>query len=68
MPAQSNARAAVDALDKNTADVRKARISNLEYDALIDIAASEEQIVGDANRLAAQRIEEASQFLTADEP
>lgn len=40
------ARAAVDALDKNTADARKARISNVEYDALIDIAASEEDIVG----------------------
>ena len=41
-----HARAAVDALDKNTADARKARISNVEYDALIDIAASEEDIVG----------------------
>jgi hypothetical protein len=37
----SHTRAAVDALDKNTADARKARISNLEYDAMIDIAASE---------------------------
>ncbi len=43
----SHARAAVDALDKNTADARKARVSNLEYDALIDIAASEEEIVGE---------------------
>jgi aminopeptidase N len=52
-PAQSavednnvQARAAVDALDKDTADARKARISNVEYDALIDIATSEEEIVG----------------------
>lgn len=43
----SDVRAAVDALDKKTADARKARISNLEYDALIDIAASEEEIVGE---------------------
>ena len=41
------ARAAVDALDKVTADARKARISNLEYDALIDIAASDEALVGE---------------------
>jgi aminopeptidase N len=54
MPAQTvddsgirDSRLAVDALDKNTADARKARISNLEYDALIDIAASEEEIVGE---------------------
>lgn len=39
-------RAAVDALDRDTADARKARISNLKYDALIDIAASEEEILG----------------------
>ena len=40
-------RPAVDALDKTTADARKARISNLEYDALIDIASSEEEISGE---------------------
>ena len=42
-------RAAVDALDKATAMARKARISNLEYDALIDIAQSEEELVGKAS-------------------
>ena len=42
-------RAAVDALDKETAFARRARISNLEYDALIDIAASEEELVGEAS-------------------
>ena len=46
-PAQK--RAAVDALDKETAFARKARISNLEYDALIDIAESEEEYVGEAS-------------------
>ena len=40
-------RPAVDALDKTTADARKARISNIEYDAYIDIAASEEDIIGE---------------------
>lgn len=34
-------RAAVDALDKPTADARKSRISNLEYDALVDITNEE---------------------------
>jgi aminopeptidase N len=43
------ARAAVDALDKETAFARKARISNLEYDALIDIAESEEEYSGEAS-------------------
>jgi hypothetical protein len=41
-------RAAIDALDKETAFARKARISNLAYDALIDIAESEEELVGEA--------------------
>jgi hypothetical protein len=36
----SDSRLAVDALDKPTADARKARLSNIDYDALIDIAAS----------------------------
>ena len=43
----SDSRLAVDALDKPTADARKARLSNIDYDALIDIAASEEEIVGE---------------------
>ena len=43
----SRARVAVDALNKNAADARKARVSNLEYDALIDIAASEDELVGE---------------------
>ncbi len=42
-------RALVDALDKITADARKARISNLEYDALVDIATSEEEIIGEVS-------------------
>ena len=42
-------RAAIDALDKETAFARKARISNLAYDALIDIAESEEELVGEAS-------------------
>jgi len=42
-------RAAVDALDKETAFARSARISNLEYDALINIAESEEELVGEAS-------------------
>ena len=36
-----NARAAIDALDKTTADARKTRISNLEYDALVDVTDDE---------------------------
>jgi aminopeptidase N len=44
-----HARAAADALDKVTADSRKARISNLEYDAFVDIAASEEELVGEVS-------------------
>lgn len=45
----SQARATVDALDLETAKARKARISNIEYDALIDIASSQEEIVGEVN-------------------
>lgn len=44
-----HARAAVDALDRDTADARKARISNLEYDTLVDIAASEVELVGEVS-------------------
>ena len=45
----SHARAAVDALDLATAEARKARISNLQYNALIDIASSEEEIAGEVS-------------------
>lgn len=43
------ARAAVDALSRTTADARKARISNLKYDALVDIASSEDEFVGEVS-------------------
>ena len=42
-------RAAVDALDMATAFARSARVSNLEYDALVDIAESEEEYLGKAS-------------------
>ncbi len=44
-----NARPVADALDQATAEARKARISNLSYDALIDIASSEEAIMGEVD-------------------
>ena len=60
----THSRPATDALDLDTADARKARISNLEYNALIDIAASDDEIIGEL------RIEfdlsEASSDLTLD--
>jgi aminopeptidase N len=40
-------RAPVDSLDRDTADARKARISNLEYEALIDLVSSEDEFSGD---------------------
>jgi len=40
-------RPVADALDKLTADLRKARISNLSYDAFIDISASDDEIVAE---------------------
>jgi aminopeptidase N len=43
------ARAAVDALDRHTAVARKARISNLEYDALVDIATSADEFAGEVS-------------------
>ena len=43
----SSGRAPVDALDRDTADARKARISNLEYEVLIDLVSSEEAFSGD---------------------
>jgi len=42
-----SARAAIDALERDTADARKARISNLGYELLIDLSASEEAFAGD---------------------
>lgn len=44
-----NARAAVDALDKATANARAARISSLEYDVRVDIATSAEAIIGEVS-------------------
>jgi len=46
-PVDDNARAAVDALDRDTADARKARISNVAYNTYIDIASSEDEFLGD---------------------
>jgi len=40
-------RAPVDSLDRDTADARKARISNLEYEVLIDLVSSAEEFSGD---------------------
>ncbi len=42
-------RAAVDALDKATADARKARIANIEYEVQVDIATSEVALVGEVS-------------------
>ena len=61
---QVQARAAVDALDRTTADARKARISNLEYDALVDIASSEKEIVGEV--IIQFDLSDASSALTLD--
>jgi aminopeptidase N len=44
-----HSRAAVDALDLATAEARKARVSHIKYDALIDIASSDEEISGQLN-------------------
>ncbi len=41
------ARAAIDALDRETANARKARISNLEYAATIDLVSGETEFYGD---------------------
>jgi aminopeptidase N len=57
-------RAAIDALDKETAFARKVRISNLEYDALIDIAESKEELVGEA--IIRFDLSDASSDLTLD--
>lgn len=46
-PVDDNVRAAVDALDRDTADARKARISNVAYNTYIDIASSEDELLGD---------------------
>ena len=40
-------RAAIDALDRDTAEARKARVSNLEYEVLIDLSSSQEEFSGD---------------------
>jgi len=40
-------RSPVDALDRDTANARKARISNLEYQVLIDLVSSEDEFSGD---------------------
>ena len=58
-----NARAAIDALDKITADDRKTRISNLEYDALVDVT-DEETLSGNVRILF--DLSDASSDLTVD--
>ena len=58
-----NGRAAIDALDKITADDRKTRISNLEYDALVDVT-DEETLSGDVRILF--DLSDASSDLTVD--
>ena len=40
-------RAPVDALDRDTAEARKVRISNLEYEVLVDLVSSEDEFSGD---------------------
>ncbi|MGI9220138.1 MAG: aminopeptidase N [Woeseiaceae bacterium] len=40
-------RSATDALDRRTADLRKARVANLRYDLFVDIAQSDTEIVGE---------------------
>ena len=40
-------RSPVDALDRDTANARKARISNLEYEVLIDLVSGESEFSGD---------------------
>ena len=42
------ARAAVDALDKKTADARKVRVSEVEYDVHIELAKNTDQFSGEA--------------------
>jgi aminopeptidase N len=44
---QATLRPVADALDKVTADERKARISDLSYDVFIDLAASDAEYVGE---------------------
>jgi aminopeptidase N len=39
-------RAAVDALDRQTADARTARVSNLSYELFVDVASSDEDHIG----------------------
>lgn len=43
----NSGRAPVDALDRDTADARKARISNLKYEVLVDLVSSEDEFSGD---------------------
>jgi aminopeptidase N len=46
-PGIDSGRAPVDALDQDTANARKARISNLEYEVLVDLVSSEDEFSGD---------------------
>ncbi len=57
-------RPVADALDKLTADLRKARISNLSYDAFIDISKSDDEIVAEV--LIDFDLSDASSDLTLD--
>ena len=58
------ARPVADALDRETANARKARISRLGYDAHIDIAASDEELVG--NLRVSFELSDAAADLTLD--
>lgn len=58
------ARPVADALDRETAIARKARISRLGYDAHIDIAASDEELVG--NLRVSFELSDAAADLTLD--
>ena len=57
-------RPVADALDKLTADLRKARISNLSYDAFIDISKRDDEIVAEV--LIDFDLSDASSDLTLD--
>ncbi|MGI9200235.1 MAG: aminopeptidase N [Woeseiaceae bacterium] len=62
--ATTSHRAAVDALDRKTADARKSRISNLRYDLFIDLSASTSEFMGQV--LIEFELSDAASDLTLD--
>ncbi len=60
----AHVRPVADALDKITADAREARISDLSYDAFVDIAANDDAIVGEVD--IQFELSDASSDLTLD--